>query len=127
MANPCPPWDSWKLSDAAVFIPTTCPRPLTTGPPESPGWIAASNWINPFNVSSAPVSESDACTVWPSATTLPGTARGVPPCPPLLPIATTGSPTATPPPIAADGRPPAPRSCSTATSWVRSYPTTSTP
>ena len=97
-------------------MPTTCPASLTRGPPESPGLIAVSAWINPPSVSSAPVRVSVAETVWLSATTRPGTALGVPPWPPALPSATTGSPTATPPPIAALGRPPAPRSCSTATS-----------
>ena len=82
-------------------MPTTAPEALTSGPPELPGFTAASNWIRPPS----------------SVPRLPRPVRSSPDTIPLLtlharpsgvPIATTSSPTSTPPPIAAgtttDGR-----------------------
>ena len=63
--------------------------------------------------------------LWPSASTCPVAAVGVPPVPPALPTAVTAAPTL----VAVDDsvavlRPDAPDSCSTATSSVASVPTT---
>jgi hypothetical protein len=40
---------------------------LTSGPPESPGWIGASVWISPVSCSLAPDSSSEAVIDWFSA------------------------------------------------------------
>src|SRR2546429_8574435 len=107
-------------------MPTICPEVVARGPPESPGWIAAATPIRPVSCSEAPVDWSCAVMDWSSAVTVPPTALGVPPLPPALPIATTLSPVPTvdESPNGATVSPDAPDSCSTAMSWVRSYPTT---
>ena len=87
-------WRKLPPLEPAVVIPITCPAALMTGPPESPGSIAASTWMVPDSVSLPPVS-SAAVTVWSSAATVPVTAAGLPPRPSALPIAVTGSPTVT--------------------------------
>ena len=76
-------------------MPITWPAALTVGPPESPGRMFASTWISPPRVSVLPVSASFADTVWFSAPMRPSSTLGVPPAPPALPSATTGSPTET--------------------------------
>ena len=45
-----------ELVATAVFIATTCPEALTSGPPELPGLMGASVWIKPLNLSVVPSS-----------------------------------------------------------------------
>ena len=47
IAKPEPPGSIRKLTVAAVVTPTTCPAPLTIGPPESPARTGAANSIRP--------------------------------------------------------------------------------
>ncbi len=39
----------WASPATAVFIPTTRPFDVTSGPPEFPGLMAASVWMSPCN------------------------------------------------------------------------------
>ncbi len=52
MANPsvAPAWN-WKPLEAAVSMPITTPCAVTSGPPESPGFSAASVWMRPVSCS----------------------------------------------------------------------------
>ena len=84
------------LLEAAVFMPTTSPEVLSSGPPESPGWMPALVWIRPCSCSALPASSSDAVMVLPVAVTLPVATDGVPPLPRALPTATTFWPACTP-------------------------------
>ena len=84
------------LLEAAVFMPTTSPWVLTSGPPESPGWMPALVWIRPWSRSALPADSSEAVMVLPVAVTLPVATDGVPPLPPALPSATTFWPLCTP-------------------------------
>jgi hypothetical protein len=71
-------------------MPMTMPRLSSSGPPELPGFTAASNWMSPLRL---PVSVS-AVRLRPETTpaeTLSVSPRG-------LPIATTDAPTSAPPP-----------------------------
>jgi hypothetical protein len=108
--------------DAAVVIPITLPAVLTSGPPESPDSTGASVSISPDSCSAAPLVRDPAVMERLSPVTRPATALGVPPSPPALPIATTGSPTFRDEESATDTveRPDAPCSCSTAMSPVMS-------
>ena len=40
--------------EPAVSMPMTWPAPLTSGPPESPGWMSALVWIRPVSCSEVP-------------------------------------------------------------------------
>ena len=52
--NPLPPIPpNWYPDEAAVFTPTIWPWLLTSGPPESPGWMSALVWISPVRCSDA--------------------------------------------------------------------------
>ena len=51
MANPSMPLWNWNPLDAAVSMPITTPWVLTRGPPESPGFRAASVWMSPVSCS----------------------------------------------------------------------------
>ena len=65
-----------KPLEAAVSMAMTWPVPLTSGPPESPGWMSALVWIRPPGCSEVPSSVSLAVICWLSATTEPpGRAR----------------------------------------------------
>src|SRR5260221_11869933 len=79
-----------RLLCPAVVIPITCPAELTRGPPESPGAIVALLWISPVKRSE----EVPLLAVIDRlrATIIPWLTLGVPPTPPALPIAPTGSP-----------------------------------
>jgi hypothetical protein len=108
-------------SEAAVFMPMTSPSVLTSGPPESPGWMGALWPIMPVSRSASAAPSSDAVIDRPSPVIRPVATEGVPPLPRALPSATTFSP--------AWGllelrvtvcRPEAFCSCSTATSWLLS-------
>ncbi len=95
MANPSSPVICIVYPlDAAVSMPITWPLALIRGPPESPGWIAASVWSMLESCSLSP-SGSVAVIDWPKAVTDPLAVLGLPPTPPALPIATTVSPTET--------------------------------
>src|SRR5581483_4166948 len=63
---------------------------------------------------------------WSSAVIVPPATAGVPPVPPAFPIPSTGAPTESfdESPRLAVARPEAPWSCSSAMSWLGSYPTT---
>src|ERR1700733_9048388 len=56
MENPWFPED-WPLvwnenpAEAAVSSPSTSPEVSTSGPPESPGWMSALDWIKPLSCS----------------------------------------------------------------------------
>ena len=84
-------WPKEPLA-AAVSMPTTCPAEFTSGPPESPGWMGASVWINPVRCSEPPRS-SATLIERPRPEIVPSVTLGVPPCPSALPIATTSWPT----------------------------------
>ena len=45
----------WASATIAVFMPTTWPAALTSGPPELPGLMAASVWIRPSSCSPSAV------------------------------------------------------------------------
>ena len=123
--TPAAAWNR-KLDDAAVSMPTTLPSVVTSGPPESPGCRGALVRISPLSCSPPPLA-SPAVTVWSNASTTPSTALGVPPAPRALPIPTTASPTTSveESPMLTALSPEAPLSLRTATSSVRSVPTTS--
>jgi len=107
--------------EAAVFMPRTSPSVLTSGPPESPGWMGALWPIIPVSCSASPAPASDAVIDWPSPLTRPLTTDGVPPLPRALPSATTFCPVWAPAELRVTVcRPEAFWSCSTATSWVLS-------
>ena len=110
------------LEPPAESTPITCPEALTSGPPESPGWMAALVWIMPVSCSELPDVSSPAVICWFRATSEPPAALGVPPTPPALPRATTASPTEIleESPICADFRPEAFCSWMRAMSWLRS-------
>ena len=72
----------------AVFMPITSPLPLTSGPPELPGLIAASVWMRSCIVSPLPPS-----IVRPTADTMPDVTVGPPGRASAWPMATTFSPT----------------------------------
>ena len=106
--------------DAAVSMPITCPAVLTSGPPESPGWIGALSLMSPLSCSEVPDPSSEAVIEELRPVTLPVATDGVPPLPSALPSATTFWPTAT---VEESPRftvcsPEAPWSCRTATSLV---------
>src|SRR5499427_6075807 len=122
--------DCWNWNpeepDAAVSMPITLPVVLTSGPPESPGWMGALWWISPVSCSEVPAPSSDAVIDAPRPATWPTATDGVPPLPSALPSATTLSPTFTEDesPSAAVCSPEAPTAWMTAMSRVWSYPTT---
>ena len=109
-------------ADPAVTTPTTLPASSTTAPPESPGAMAASSWINPVSRLTEPSLSSRTEISWSRARTVPATVLGAPPSPPALPMARTASPTSTvdEDPRGATVRPVASSSRRTATSWVLS-------
>ena len=77
----------WASATIAVFMPTTWPAALTSGPPELPGLMAASVWMRPSS-----------CTPWAArsrsmADTMPRVTVGSPPRLRALPMAMTSSPT----------------------------------
>ena len=97
MENPCvalldEPENS-KFDEAAVFMPMTTPRIVTSGPPESPGWIGALVWMSPESCSDVPLDWSDAVIDWFRAVMVPAAVLGVPPAPPALPMPITDWPT----------------------------------
>ena len=112
--------------EAAVSMPMTCPAGLTSGPPESPGWMLAFVSSMPLSCSDELPSSSLAVIDWFRAVIVPAATDGVPPLPPALPSATTCSPEVTCDELPGDtvASPDAPCSCSTAMSSVLSYPTT---
>ncbi len=73
-------------------MPTTCPDPFTSAPPESPGTIAASVWMT-FVRCSDPPRSLPAVMSWFRAEMLPSVTVGAPPRPSALPMATTLWPT----------------------------------
>ena len=103
-------------------MPMTLPSALTSGPPESPGWIGASTWISPSSCSGLPPPSSVAVMVWSTAVTEPTATAGVPPLPNAFPRARTSSPTDTlaDAPVEIVASPDAPCIWSTATSPVTS-------
>src|SRR5579859_7596359 len=107
-------------------MPMMWPPPSTSGPPESPGWMSAATRMSPLSCWVSPPLSSLAVIVSLSPVTLPGATAGVPPRPPALPSATTGSPTCTvdESPTCAVCSPDALLSWMIAMSWLRSYPTT---
>ena len=121
IANPLPPGPIRKFTDAAVVMPTTCPAPLTTGPPESPARTGAANSMRPVNSSEVPVRVSSACTVRPNPVTVPTSRVSGASLPMALPSATTGSPGTRmfASPMTAGVSPPAPISWMTAMSRSR--------
>src|SRR6266849_5515014 len=58
---------SWSPdpADAAVLRPMTCPRALSSGPPESPAWMPALVRMSPVSCSEVPDSSSLAVIDWP--------------------------------------------------------------
>ncbi len=107
-------------------MPMTAPLLLTSGPPESPGWIGALIWSSPLTVSTSAPLWSLAVMVWLRALTLPVVTAGVVLRPSALPKATTACPTLTVdelPTVTVWNVPP-PSIWTSATSSVRSYPTT---
>src|ERR1700730_9295850 len=127
MAKPTPAEEeNRRPPEAAVSMPMTWPAALTRGPPESPGWMGAFIWMSPVRVSALAPPGSLAVIVWLTASTVPATTAGVPPTPPALPIATTGSPgaTAEESPTTIGLRPDTPWIWMTAMSSVGSSPTT---
>ncbi len=56
--------DDWNWNpeeaEAAVSMPITLPVLLTSGPPESPGWMGAVWWISPVSRSTVPAPSSEA-------------------------------------------------------------------
>ena len=73
-------------------MPITLPVLSTIGPPESPGWSAASVSIRPVSFSELPES-SRAVIDLPRPVMWPGEELGVPPTPPALPCVVTSCPT----------------------------------
>src|SRR5918993_2169820 len=90
-ANPIPA-NAWLSPGAAIdtTTPTTIPWAFRSGPPELPGFTAASNWISP---DTAPPLVSFV-RFRPETTPVVVLCRS----PSGLPMATTSEPTATPPP-----------------------------
>src|SRR5215470_12118260 len=84
---PNPP--NWNPDDAAVSTPLTWPWELTSGPPESPAWMSALDWISPDSCSEVPEPSSEAVIDWSSAVTATDATDGVPSTPPALPRPTT--------------------------------------
>src|SRR5215831_545235 len=125
----CPPWN-WNPEplepDPAVSMPITWPVLLTSGPPESPGWMGALCRMSPVRCSTVPAPSSEALMAAPRPATWPTATDGVPPLPSALPRATTLSPTLTVDESPSDTvcSPDAPTSWSTAMSLLWSYPTT---
>ncbi len=76
-------------------MPMTRPSLLTSGPPESPGWIGALVWIIPVRISGFWPVSSAAVICCPSAVTVPVATAGAPPRPWALPRAVTLSPMCT--------------------------------
>jgi len=76
-------------------MPITLPAALASGPPESPGWIAALVCSMPCSVSVVPLPWSPAVIVRLTALMMPGATVGLPPWPPALPMARTGVPSET--------------------------------
>ena len=111
--------------DPAVIIPTTCPAALTSGPPESPGWIGASISMTLPN-DSVPPRPSLTVMDCPRFEMLPWVTVGVPPWPSALPMATTSWPTERVEESArvTVGSPDKPWICRSATSSVGSTPMT---
>ena len=105
-------------------MPMTWADEFTSEPPESPGWMSALVSMRPVRFSELPPLSSLAVIDWLRATTDPPALLGVPPVPPALPTPTTASPTEACESVVTVWRPLAPVSCTTATSPVRSYPTT---
>ena len=106
-----------------MSIPMTWPAELTSGPPESPGWIGALVWISPVSCSELLAEPSSLAVMdWLSDVTLPVTTDGCPPLPSAFPMATTFWPTVTveESPKVTVCRPDAFCSCSTAMSLVLS-------
>ena len=83
IANPTP----CAKGIMAVFIPITCPLMSASGPPELPGLIAASVWINPSKMNSAQGIGR------PNAPITPSEAVDPPGSPRVLPIASANCPT----------------------------------
>ncbi len=108
--------------EVAAIRPMTRPSASTSGPPESPGCTAADTSMVSGNVSPSKPALLVAVMRWPSATTWPAAACGMPPNPRALPTATVASPTRSVAgsPIGAGTRPAAPSSRSTAMSSVTS-------
>ena len=106
--------------DPAVSMPITWPWVLVSGPPESPGWIGALDWMSPLSRSELLDPSSPAVIARPRPVTLPVATEGVPLRPSALPMATTLSPmrTCDESPRFAVVRPEAPCNCSTAMSLV---------
>src|SRR5207249_5349334 len=73
---------------AAVMMPTTCPDPFTSGPPESPGLMGALDWIRLLSCSTLPLSSRTVIVRF-SAVIDPLVTVGVPPFPRAFPMATT--------------------------------------
>ena len=96
---PAPP----TPSEAAVSMATTLPKRLTSGPPESPGWMSQLVSMRSVSFSEVPSPASLAVIDWPSAVTEPPATLGVPPTPPALPMPITPSPPSTELEESADG------------------------
>ena len=111
---------NWKPveAEAAVSMPITLPVLLTSGPPESPGWMGALWWMSPVSRSEVPAPSSEATIDAFRPAMCPTATAGVPPLPSALPSATTLSPTfaVDESPRAAVCSPEAPCSCRTAMS-----------
>jgi hypothetical protein len=107
----------WAGAIVAVLMPTTRPAPLTSGPPELPGFSGASVWIT-LSI----IRPEGARSVRPSADTIPAVTVHWKPS--GLPIATTICPTRSVAdrPSSACGRP-LPDRRSTAVSVAGSSPT----
>ena len=75
--------------EAAVLMPMTCPAVLTSGPPESPGWMPALWWMSPVSCSGGARPSSEAVIDAPRPAMWPVATAGVPPLPSALPSATT--------------------------------------
>src|SRR3954463_1440284 len=106
-------------------MPTTASEESSSGPPESPAWMAASVSISPVRCSGLLPSESLAVMLRSTAVTVPGAALGVPPVPPALPTPVTASPVDTADELVFTvARPEASTSWTTATSVVVLMPTT---
>ena len=110
---------------AAVMMPTTCPDPFTSGPPESPGLMGALDWIRLLSCSTLPLSSRTVIVRF-SAVIDPLVTVGVPPFPRAFPMATTLCPgdREDESPRLTVGSPDAPWIWSKATSSVGSAPTT---
>ena len=84
----CWPWNCVPC-EAAVLMPMIWPAVLTSGPPESPGWIPALWWMSPVSCSDVPAPSSEAVIDAPRLAMWPVATAGVPPLPSALPSATT--------------------------------------